>query len=99
MTLFARPGSAKPATVGIREFTRNMPSFHKLLVQKPVVVLRNNRPSFVALHPDEYEKLIAACEDLHYANLFETIVQARQRNKKISWRDAKKFLAKQPLSM
>jgi PHD/YefM family antitoxin component YafN of YafNO toxin-antitoxin module len=70
-----------------------MPSFHKLLTQKPVVVLRNNRPSFVAIHPDEYEKLIAACEELHYANLFEEIVAARQHNQKIPWRKAKKLLA------
>lgn len=93
MTLFARQVTSKPTTVGIREFTRNMPSFHKILAQKPVVVLRNNRPSFVAISPDEYEKLMAACEELHYANLFEATVQARQHNKKIPWHKAKKLLA------
>ncbi len=82
-----------PMTVGMREFTRNIATLKRRVKKSPLLVLSNNRPDFVAVHPAMYRTMIEALDDVRYARLFEETVQRRKGNKKISWTEAKKRLA------
>ncbi|MDO8581664.1 MAG: hypothetical protein Q7S16_02200 [bacterium] len=82
-----------PVTVGMREFTRNIATLKRQVKKNPLLVLSNNRPDFVAVDPAMYRTMVAALDDVRYANLFEATVQRRKGNKKISWAEAKKRLA------
>lgn len=82
-----------PATVGMREFTRNIATLKRRVKKNPLLVLSNNRPDFVAVDPAMYRTMVAALDDMRYARLFEETVQHRKGNAKISWTEAKKRLA------
>lgn len=82
-----------PVTVGMREFTRNIATLKRRVKKNPLLVLSNNHPDFVAVHPAMYRTMLAALDDVRYARLFEETVQQRKGNKKISWTEAKKRLA------
>ena len=52
-----------PETIGVREFTRNMPNLRRRLTRGPLLVLSSNRPNFVALSPETYQTIVETLEE------------------------------------
>lgn len=93
MTLITTRAATFPTTVGMREFTRNIATLKRQVKKNPLLVLSNNRPDFVAVHPVLYRTMVEALEEVRYARLFGETVRRRKDNAKISWSEAKKRLS------
>lgn len=94
MNKLLKTSATLPATIGVREFTREFPKVSARLKRNkmPLFVMSRNKPEMIALGVEAYKDFTRWLEDRHDAALLKRLVIEDKNAKTYSIEEARKII-------
>ena len=65
--------------VSISDLQRKLGEITEKVLEQDVLVLKNNKPEFIMISPEKYQKLVEAYDLLEQLDIYETIESRRKQ--------------------